>query len=167
MWPVQERRSGVVMTGGRSSLPGGLYRILELPEINVAVFGFMLNFIWEFLQAPFFQSLPRMPHWEAVKLCTLATIGDAAIMLGAFWCVAAATRARSWILHAGWRRLAGFAGIGIAITIVVELLSVSAGRWEYSGSMPVVPYAGIGLLPLAQWIVLPPLTAWFVRRQLT
>jgi hypothetical protein len=33
--------------------------------------------------------------------------------------------------------------------------------------MPVVPLLEVGLSPLLQWIVLPPLIVWFVRRQLT
>ena len=107
-----------------------------------------------------------MPHWEAVKVCTFATIGDAAIMLISFWCVAAAARTRWWIVNPKGPQLAGFAGVGIAITIGLELAALSTGRWGYSSSMPVIPLLGVGVLPLAQWLVLPPLTAWFVRRQL-
>jgi hypothetical protein len=33
--------------------------------------------------------------------------------------------------------------------------------------MPTLPVLGTGLLPLLQWIFLPPLIAWFVHRQLT
>jgi hypothetical protein len=33
--------------------------------------------------------------------------------------------------------------------------------------MPVVPGVGIGLSPLIQWLALPPLVIWLVRRQLT
>ncbi|MBA3517271.1 MAG: hypothetical protein H0T75_06445 [Rhizobiales bacterium] len=142
-------------------------RVVYAPEVNVLVFAFLLNFIWEFLQTPFFQSMPRLPHWEAVKLCTAATAGDAAIMLAAFWCVALMARTRRWILSPRWRHLAGFVGVGVAITVVLELLARSTGRWEYSEAMPVVPALGIGVVPLLQWIVLPLLTAWFVRRQLT
>lgn len=144
-----------------------LHGFLEIPELNVVVFAFLLNFVWEFLQAPFFESLAQKPHWEAVKLCTLATIGDAAIMLVAFWCVAAAARTRWWILSPNWRQLAGFVGLGMAITTALELAARATGRWDYSALMPVIPLLGVGLLPLLQWLVLPPLTAWFVRRHLT
>jgi hypothetical protein len=40
------------------------------------------------------------------------------------------------------------------------------GRWAYADAMPVVPVLEVGLSPLVQWIVLPPLIVWFVRRQL-
>ena len=32
--------------------------------------------------------------------------------------------------------------------------------------MPIVPVVGIGLTPLLQWLLIPPLAIWFVRRQL-
>jgi hypothetical protein len=32
--------------------------------------------------------------------------------------------------------------------------------------MPIVPWIRVGLLPALQWLLLPPLVLWFVRRQL-
>jgi hypothetical protein len=32
--------------------------------------------------------------------------------------------------------------------------------------MPRLPVIGTGLLPLLQWLVIPPLVLWFVRRQI-
>lgn len=54
------------------------------------------------------------------------------------------------------------------ITIILEALSTGPlERWGYTPSMPTLPILGTGIFPLFQWIVLPPLTIWFVRRQLT
>jgi hypothetical protein len=39
-------------------------------------------------------------------------------------------------------------------------------RWSYAPAMPTLPILGTGVVPLLQLIVLPPLTIWFVRRQL-
>lgn len=141
--------------------------VLDMPEPSLIFFAFLLNFVWEFLQVPFFQSLSRMPHWEAVKFCALATVGDAAIMLVAFWCIAVAARTRRWILNPDRQQLAGFVGLGVAMTIVLELSARSTGRWEYTDAMPVIPLLGVGLVPLLQWAILPMLTAWLVRRHLT
>lgn len=140
-------------------------RFSDIPEVNVVAFAFMLNFVWEFLQVPFFRNMARLPHWEAVKFCAVATMGDATIMLVAFWIVAATARTRQWVVNPGWGHLAIFAGVGIAITVVLEFSALSSERWEYSEAMPVV--LGIGVAPLLQWLILPLLTAWLVRRQLT
>lgn len=143
-------------------------RITDLPELNVAVFAFLLNYPWEFLQAPFFRGLVEAPHWEAVKLCSLAAVGDAGIALAAFWAVAAASRTRLWIVRPTIAKVLGFIGIGLALAVAIERLATgSLNSWVYAESMLVVPLLEIGLAPFLQWIFLPPLLVWFVRRQLT
>ena len=144
-----------------------LARVLEIPEVNLIGFAFLLNFVWELLQAPFFEPLRDLPHWEGVKLCGLATVGDAAIMLVAFWFVAAVPQSRAWILNPRRRDLAVFVVLGIVITIGLERSALATGRWRYSEAMPVIPIIEVGLTPILQWSVLPLLVAWLVRRQLT
>jgi len=142
--------------------------IVGLPELNVAIFSFLLNFVWEMWQIPFFAAMPSDPHWVGVAACTQASFGDAAISLVAFWCVAARARSRWWIIHPSPSQVAGFVAVGVAITIILEALATGPlERWSYTPSMPTLPVLGTGIFPLFQWILLPPLTIWFVRRQLT
>jgi hypothetical protein len=118
--------------------------ILNQPEANVAIFAFLLNFPWEFLQVPFFAGMATAPHWEAIQFCTRASLGDAAIAVAAFWAVAVAVRSRRWIWHPRVPDVLGFVAIGVAITIVFEWLATGAlGRWAYADIMPVVPRAWI------------------------
>ena len=64
--------------------------------------------------------------------------------------------------------MASFIAIGLVITILGEwVLTEVIDRWTYAASMPTLPGLGTGLLPLLQWMVLPPLFDWCVRRQLT
>ena len=43
-------------------------------------------------------------------------------------------------------------------------LDGSAGlRWNYSELMPVVTWTGTGVIPLAQWVFLPPITGLIVK----
>jgi hypothetical protein len=47
---------------------------------------------------------------------------------------------------------------GLAIAVTVELAAVHAlGRWEYAARMPILPGLGVGLSPVAQMLVLPPI----------
>lgn len=142
-------------------------RWLDLPELNVAVLAFLLNFVWEMWQIPFFLRMPQMAHQPAVLLCSRAAVGDAGIALLAFWAVAAIARSRRWILRPAARQVVAFLAVGLLITLAVERWSLAMGRWAYAPLMPVVPVVEIGLLPALQWLVLPPLVVWFVRRQLT
>jgi hypothetical protein len=141
--------------------------IMALPEINVAIFAFLLNFVWEFWQVPFFEGMPTAPHWEAIKVCTTATLGDVGIALVAFWAVAV-IRSRRWVLHPSGRELWAFTLIGVGITVLAEWVFTEVlRRWAYAPSMPTLPLLGTGLTPILQWVLLPPMIVWFVRRQIT
>jgi len=141
-------------------------RILYSPEFNVVLFAFLLNYPWEFLQVPFFKGMPDADHWEAILFCSRATGGDALIALASFWAVALIWRDRHWIHQSKLLPLLGFIGFGVIITIGLEWhATVLTERWTYAENMPVLPVLGTGLLPVMQWIMLPPLIFWLVRRQ--
>ena len=139
------------------------------PATNVAIFAFLLNLPWEFLQSPLYQSMRDAPHWEAVQRCTLATLGDVAIMVFAYECIALAHRYQHWFERPTVGRLSGFIAIGVLVTIVMERLALidPTHGWKYASAMPIIPLLGVGLAPVMQWIVLPLLAIWFVNRQLT
>lgn len=132
-------------------------------------FAFLLNYPWEFMQAPLFDGMASAPHWAAVKTCTRAAFGDAVIMLISFWLVAGLVRRRDWIASPTGRELLMLTAFGVVITALIETL-VLQGRWltqwSYSAAMPVVPGWGVGLVPILQWVLLPPLAAALARRQL-
>jgi hypothetical protein len=95
---------------------------MGLPEVNVAIFAFLLNYPWELLQVPFFEGMATAPHWDAVKFRTGATLGDAGIALVGFWAVAAA-RSRAWILRPT-------AGEVISFTAVARPSPASCAWWK-------------------------------------
>lgn len=143
-------------------------RVLALPELNVAIFAFLLNFVWEFWQVPFYADMPSSPHWQATKVCSLATVGDVAITLVSFWVVAAVSRTRTWVLQPSAPQVFVFTMTGIVVTVIAERVATELlYLWTYADRMPTLPLLSTGLLPLLQWMILPPLVIWFVQRQLT
>ena len=141
--------------------------LLKTPEFSVVVFSFLLNLAWEYWQVPFFRGMADQPHWLGVKACTLATFGDAGIALAAFWVTAFFARTRSWIMQPSRSDIAIFIGVGLVAAIVFEALAIGVlERWAYSDAMPRLPVLGTGLVPVIQWLVIPPLVIWFVRRQI-
>lgn len=140
-----------------------------LPEFNVLLFAFLLNLPWEFIQVPLFEGMTTKPHWEAVKGCTRAALGDAAIMLVAYWGVAAMCEGRCWITKPIQRTLWTLLSICVCIAIAIEWLALRGhwlATWRYSATMPVIPGLNVGLVPVLQWVVLPPLVTWLTERQL-
>ena len=143
-------------------------QVVNLPEVNVVIFAFLLNFVWEFWQVPFFAGMSSASHWSATRICSLASAGDAIIALTSFWLAAAVAQRRAWVLQPSAKQVAIFTTLGVVITVVGEWLGTEMlGWWSYAERMPTLPLLGTGLLPLLQWMILPPLVVWFVRRQLT
>ncbi|MBW6392454.1 hypothetical protein [Billgrantia antri] len=152
---------------GERQLSGKSNRLVALPEFNVALFAFLLNYPWEFLQVPFYVTMSEMAHWDAVLFCTRATLGDMLITLVAFGVVAGIRRHRHWLLRPDARTTLGFVAVGIAITVGLEWYATELQqRWQYAEGMPTLPLLGTGLAPLLQWLLLPPLILWLARRQM-
>lgn len=138
------------------------------PEFNIVVFAVLLNLPWEFLQVPFFAGMPSADHWSGVKTCARATLGDAVIMLVAYWGVALRA-GRYWLARYRPVHVAAFVGIGVGITIAIERLALAGvwmDGWSYAETMLVVPLLNVGVTPLLQWLVLPPIALWFSKRQM-
>ncbi len=142
-------------------------KLPDTPEFGVLVFSFLLNLVWEVWQVPFFRGMADQPHWSGVKACTLATLGDSGIALSAFWVTAIYARTRGWILEPHKLDFAIFVGVGVVATILLETLATDVlDRWAYGDNMPRLPFLGTGLLPVIQWLAIPPLVLWLVHRQI-
>ena len=140
-------------------------RWFQVPEVAVAAFSFMLHLPWEFAQVPLFAEMPSLGHWRAIQVCGSATVGDAVIAGLAFWGVALMARSRRWLLRPSRGQILVFVAIGLLITLGIEWLSTQVlDRWAYGPDMPVLPGLRVGLSPVLQWVVVPPLVVWFSRR---
>ncbi len=150
---------------GERSFGDAVSSIWKAPEIPLAILSFAFHFVWEFLQVPAYAGMTEQPHWEGIKVCTAATIGDVAFALIAFWTTAVASRFRRWIVTPRAWQIALYLAVGIALTVCFEYYYVEiTGRWKYSELMPRVPPLGTGLIPLLQWIVVPSLVASLTGR---
>ena len=142
----------------------GLGATVELLLVY-CVLTFFFHFAWEVLQTPFFARMPTMSHWAATLVCLKATIGDVGIALAAFAAGSWWSHKLHWTRTPSWQAISVFLAVGVAATIAFEWYAVSwANRWAYSEAMPIVPVLRVGIAPILQWIVLPPLVIYFVRR---
>ncbi len=135
------------------------------PEVDLLVLSFLGHFAWEILQAPLFSSMNQVGHFAGIFICLTATFGDLAIALAAFWTAAVLARNRMWFTLPGRRAPAMYIAVGLLLTVGLEYLhTVITGRWTYDGAMPILPVIGTGLAPILQWIFVPLLVLWYLRR---
>lgn len=127
----------------------------------------VLSVAWEIAQ------LPLYAMWREADAAYIAfsvvhcTLGD--ILIGSAALLLALTVTREGTLDS-WRRgriavLTAFLGAGY--TAFSEWMNIGIqGSWAYAESMPTIGLAGfeLGLSPLAQWLVVPPLTLCLASR---
>ena len=126
-----------------------------------------LNLIWETAQ------LPLYTLWSEASAGTIAfsvahcTAGDIAIGTAALIMVLILGRERA-VSQWHWRRIAVWTALaGAAYTVFSEWNNTAIlGSWAYSELMPTLTVAGIkiGLSPLLQWLVLPPLVLFLAAK---
>jgi hypothetical protein len=117
----------------------------------------LLNYVWELAQAPLYvgwDSYSAAVWWH----CFVASLGDGVMVL----LIVATGRS---ILHRwDWFEQPGVPGYllmlmaGLVLASSVEWVAVYLfERWKYTHKMPTIPELGIGLVPIAQMLSLPPL----------
>jgi len=123
----------------------------------IFVVGVAVNYVWELAQAPLYvglESYGTSVFWH----CFAASLGDGIMVL--------LITAVGWLVlrHQYWFDRPGVPGYlvmlttGFLLAVLVEWVGVHVlGRWQYTETMPVVPGLGVGVVPIAQMVVLPPL----------
>ena len=121
-----------------------------------------VNYAWELAQTPLYA---RVAFPGAIWHCFVASLGDGLLVLFIFAVVAAVLRSLDWYVRPTMRGHVAMAAAGLAVSFAVEWWGLRiARRWEYSGLMPLIPGTGIGVAPVLQMLLLPPLVFWAMRR---
>lgn len=123
-----------------------------------AIFSFSvpLNYGWEITQGFLYVGMSGIA--ESWWHCFVASLGDG-VLVGVIqligWC---AFGRADWFIWPGSRRYAVMLGSGLVIGVAVEWVAVEVlHRWRYTEQMPLIPGAEIGLIPVLQMILLPPI----------
>jgi len=142
-----------------------MIQILAAPETNLFLFGFLLNFVYEVWQAPYYEFYRSPSLADKVRDLTHCSFGDGVIILVCSWVVSALVRSRNWVLHPTPKLTFLFTSIGLAITLVIETYRVNVSQ-VYGVPVLAVPILGISGLAVIQWIVLPPLILYLARHHI-
>ena len=139
--------------GSKAVYPRPIRKVVfQLLVIYGIAFG--VNFLWEMLQMPFYEQM-SFTDPESYLKCLPASFGDANVIIAIYGLGFFFFRDWRWPFKLTISRLTYLVLIGGSAAILIELLALKAGRWNYSSFMPLLPLARIGLIPFLQMIILP------------
>ena len=129
-----------------------------------AAFAFVLNLAWEIAQLPLYTIFSAGTPKEIAFALAHCTAGDVLIAVSSFVLGLVVTRRADWPMA---RPLLGGVVVtlsGLAYTAFSEWQNVyQTASWSYAPAMPLL--FGIGLAPLLQWVVIPPLGIVWLRQR--
>jgi hypothetical protein len=138
-------------------------RPLRKTVVAIFVVAVLSNYPWELAQAPLYVGMERFRAvwWH----CFVACLGDGLLVLGIFAMGWLLRRQHRWFVHPGLWGYGVVLMTGLVIGITVEWIAVHLlGRWRYTPWMPRVPGLAVGLVPVLQMLILPPLIFSLVAR---
>ena len=130
--------------------PGKTGLFVEIFLVAVA-----FNFVWEIGQSPLF--VPMGGSFSGTWRCFVASLGDGVIVLAIAVAGSLLFRRVDWFLHPGLAGSAFMAGLGVAVAVGIEIGALATGRWSYNDQMPLIPVLRVGVAPVLEMLVLPPL----------
>ena len=166
--PNQAYGSGSVASSAAEGLPAlvadAWLRVLR----RYFLFAALANLAWEGAHLPLYSLWQEGSVGELAFAAIYCTGGDLLIATASLVLALLLYAERSWSEERFVRvRVAAAAiALGTGHTVFSEWLSteVCGGSWAYTDPMPVVPFLGTGLSPLAQRLAIPPAAFWWARR---
>lgn len=141
-----------------------LCKLRRAPEFTIVMVGGVLNLFWEFAHSSLYTDGSH-DRWYIVWTRFHCTVGDVMILLSVFYLTSLVFRSRYW-----WKTSSKLASIlfvllGFGYTVWSEWYNTKIAKtWEYSDAMPTV--LEIGVSPLLQWALLPPIVLFQLKQNL-
>lgn len=129
--------------------------------VLVALCGFVLDLPWEYVVLPLYTGYERLG--SGASLVAWASLGDALYIVLIALAVALVRRRFDWTHDARVRDYLLASAFGFFVALAVEYKAFYLHRWAYAAAMPVVPVLHVGLAPVAQMVLLAPLSLFLSR----
>jgi hypothetical protein len=142
-----------------------IVKLITAPETNLFLFAFLLNFVYEVWQSPYFEFYNMPLLADKIGYITHCTVGDGIITIFSFWIVSALRGSRYWLLNSTWKPRLLFTTLGWIYTFISEIYRVQVAKL-YGVSLLAIPGLGTRWLPLLQWAILPSLVLYMTKRHI-
>lgn len=128
-----------------------------LTHVTVLFFiAVALNYLWEIGQSPLYAGMKNWDNrwWH----CFVPSLGDGVLLL-IIYAIGGTAFARSdWYLRPTRRAYGLMLATGLCLGLGIEWLAIYVlHRWAYAADMPILPGLGVGVVPIVQVLLLPPL----------
>ena len=128
-----------------------------------AVLAFVLNLAWEIAQVRLYTIWAEADRLSVAWALFHCSVGDVMIALAMFALAGIVVWRADWPVSRPWTGGAIVVIGATAYTAWSEWHNVyRAGSWAYAAGMPLV--YGIGLAPMLQWVIVPPILVLACRR---
>lgn len=118
-----------------------------------------LNLVWEIVQLPLYTIWATGRGTEIAFAVVHCTAGDVLIALVSLLLAAVIAAGPHWPHSKYWRVACLAMLFGVSYTVYSEWNNTVITRsWSYAAAMPQI--FGIGLSPVAQWLVIPAFVFW-------
>ncbi len=138
----------------------------QLPLKRIALWGFLLNAVWEFAQCVFLYDMWQWGIWRGTIWMWGAIVGDVVIVL----CIVGIASFLAGVAHVNPPDTRGWIALittSIVASVMLEWAALYLELWTYVDTMPTVGVLGfkIGLSPIFQISLLPSLSMFFAYRE--
>ena len=125
--------------------------------------SFLFHLAWEALHVRLYTIWDEPDRLYVAGAVLHCTLGDVIIATAAFALAAWLFRRADWPMPWPVRGTLVVVAAAMTFTVWSEWYNVyRVDSWAYAPEMPTI--FGIGLTPLSQWLLLPPVTTWTLRR---
>jgi hypothetical protein len=123
------------------------------------------NLLWETAQLPLYTLWGTGTPTAIAAAVLHCTLGDMAIAIIVLVLALALFGAPAWPDEKFWAVLMAALAGGVSYTVYSEYTNtVVRASWVYSAWMPTLPVLGIGIAPLAQWVMVPAVSVFWAAR---
>jgi len=123
---------------------------------RIFIAAVVFNYPWERAQSTLYVARDGtpIPWWQ----CFSMSLGDGLLVLLIFWIGWIWFDQPGWFQHPGLQGYALMAVTGLVMIIPLEWIMIYGAKWwSYTTQMPLIPGVAVGVSPVAQMLLLPPL----------